>query len=556
MSRISLIERRSRPEAALAAAVALALLLPLGLRAQESTPPASAPQAARLSSVDGQVRLTQDGQTLADPAVVNAPLFAGMQLTAGDDGRAEIQFVDGSVVRLSPNSALTLASLPAAGGSDGEIVLDGGLGYFELQGASQASASQAGAGQSGAGQAGTMRVRFGDAVVTASGFTVLRINLDNPPGELAVFSGNAHLERGSAVMLDLHGGESVTLNGVDPSRYNLAESIEPDSWDAWNADRDQAMNALNASRTKVSGAFADSANPAWGDLDANGSWYDVPETGYVWSPSEAASPGWEPFASGYWMWTPRFGYIWVSGNSWGYLPYQCGMWNFYDGFGWGWAPGMGACSPRWGSEGYGVNVGVVPVGYRPLRRPLLDEQHPWGPRPRRGGPAPQEHGLLPVHRAPLNGITDSPVRERNLPVTIAGHTVQAVRPLSPRQQYDHTGSGVGVHSRSEYGGDQARPGGAPAQRSGANTTFVYGGGARPPSAQNPPPAGARPNAAPSSRPPAGGSGSSASHSGGSAGASHSNSGSGGSAGHSSGGGSSSGGSHSGGGSSGGGGSHR
>jgi len=41
--------------------------------------------------------------------------------------------------------------------------------------------------------------------VTASGFTVMRINLDNPPGDLAVFSGNAHLERGSALTLDLHG---------------------------------------------------------------------------------------------------------------------------------------------------------------------------------------------------------------------------------------------------------------------------------------------------------------------------------------------------------------
>jgi len=49
------------------------------------------------------------------------------------------------------------------------MVLDGGLGYFELE---------------GSGESGTMRVQFGNSVVTASGATVLRINLDNPPGEL------------------------------------------------------------------------------------------------------------------------------------------------------------------------------------------------------------------------------------------------------------------------------------------------------------------------------------------------------------------------------------
>ena len=43
-----------------------------------------------------------------------------------------------------------------------------------------------------------MRVTFGDSVATATGFTVMRVKMDNPPGELAVFSGNAHLERGNA----------------------------------------------------------------------------------------------------------------------------------------------------------------------------------------------------------------------------------------------------------------------------------------------------------------------------------------------------------------------
>ena len=189
----------------------------------------------RLSYVDGQVTLAQGGQVLAQQAVANAPLLEGMQLTTADSGKAEIQFEDGSVARLSPDSSLTLQVLQGAGTTaNAVLVLNSGLAYFEFQ---------------GGGQAGQMSVQFGDSQVTTSGFTVLRVSMDNPPGEVAVFSGNAHLESaGGNVATDLHGGESITLNGANPANYQLAESIEPDSWDAWNSDRDQAMTAEAASQ--------------------------------------------------------------------------------------------------------------------------------------------------------------------------------------------------------------------------------------------------------------------------------------------------------------------
>src|SRR5208337_4976086 len=213
---------------------------------------------------------------------------------------------------------LALTVLRGQGGTgDAEIALEGGLGYFELQ---------------GSGQAGPIRVRFGDSVVTASGLTVLRINLDNPSGELAVFSGNAHVERGNVLTLELHGGESVAMNAADPGRYELAESIEPDSWDAWNSDRDQDLTAQAAARTGAVNGLEDSGNPAWNDLDANGNWYNVPDQGSIWSPYEAANPDWDPYGNGYWMSTPLFGNNWVSGYGWGYLPFQCGLWNYYNNF--------------------------------------------------------------------------------------------------------------------------------------------------------------------------------------------------------------------------------
>jgi len=381
------------------------------LRAQDAGQGSGQPaRAVRLSYVDGQVTLAQGTQVLAGQAVVNTPLFEGMQLTTADTGKAEIQFEDGSVARLSPDSSLMLKVLRGAGASaEAELAVNGGLAYFEFQ---------------GGGQAGQMSIQFGDTVTTASGFTVFRVNLDNSPGQVAVFSGNAHLEGSNgALSVDLHGGESISLNGADPSRYVLAESIEPDSWDSWNSDRDQALTAEAAAQTGASANQGVSENPAWNDLDANGNWYNVPDQGYVWSPYEAASTGFDPYGYGNWMWTPGYGYLWVSGYSWGYMPFQCGMWNFYDGFGWGWAPGMGGCMPWWGTGFYrGPNLGFAPPRYHRIPRPI----YPHGPIGRHPMP------LVAVNRSKAVVNSALPARDRNTPVIIAGHTVQAVRPLPSR----------------------------------------------------------------------------------------------------------------------------
>jgi hypothetical protein len=394
------------------------------LRAQDQAPgagpdsgqgPGQPARAVRLSYVDGQVTLAQRGQVLAQQAVANAPLLEGMQLTTADSGKAEIQFEDGSVVRLSPDSSVTLQVLQGAGTTaNAVLVLNSGLAYFEFQ---------------GGGQAGQMSVQFGDSQVTTSGFTLLRVSMDNPPGQVAVFSGNAHLESvGGNVATDLHGGESIALNGASPANYQLTESIEPDSWDAWNSDRDQSMTAEAASQSPASANLGESQNPAWNDLDANGNWYDVPGQGYIWSPYEAASAAFDPYGYGNWMWTPGYGYLWVSGYPWGYMPFQCGAWNYYNNFGWGWAPGLGGCSPWWGLGFYGgPRFGALPPGYRVIPRPILPHR-PVGGRP---------IAMIAVNHSPVIAGSPLPARNRNTPVTIGGSTVVALRPLPSRPVFVH-----------------------------------------------------------------------------------------------------------------------
>jgi FecR protein len=401
-----------------ALAIGAHALVPV-LRADDANQPA---RAVRLGSVDGQVQISQGDQVITESSVANTPLFEGARITTADNGRAEIQFEDGSVARLSPNSSFTLTVLRGSGvNAQAEITLEGGLAYFELDGADQA---------------GTITVKFGDSVATPSGFTVMRVDLDNPPGVLAVFSGNAHLDRGTAASVDLHGGESVALSANDDSRYTLNESVEPDSWDSWNADRDQALTSEAANATGASKGYGQANNPAWSDLDANGNWYNVPGQGDVWSPNDAADPGFDPYGNGYWALTPA-GYAWASGYSWGYMPYQCGLWNWYDGFGWGWAPGMRGCNPWWGFGGVGYfapNIGSGYGGYRPPLRPPL---HPRQPR------RPVVGGLIAVNRHLPAPVSSLPARDKTTVVRIAGYTVQPMHALSPRPQYDRTTVGYG-----------------------------------------------------------------------------------------------------------------
>ncbi len=482
------------------------MLLPSASRADDAAP---ASRAIRLSSVQGQVRIAQGSQLLTDSALQNTPIFEGSQILTADDGQAELQLDDGSVIRLSPNSSLTIAHLRGqAGGGDAEIVLDGGLAYFELQGESASD---------------HIRLRFGDSVVTADGFTVLRLNLDNPPGELAVFNGNAHLVRGSAssgVSIDMHGGESVSLSASDPAQYSLVESIEPDSWDAWNTDRDQSLLSAEASRTGAANDLPEANNPAWNDLDANGSWYNVPGQGQVWSPYDASSPSFDPYGNGYWMDTPRFGYIWVSGYSWGYMPFQCGAWNFFDDFGWGWAPG--GCSPWWDGGLWISNIG----GHRPrdYRFPL--RPHPGPPRgsnphPLRGGFQPPDNRIVAVNRRTQYSEGSLPPRSRSGPVMIAGQQVQPLRPIASRPFYAHpSSSGATEAVRPSYSGGRIPAGERPSFSPSATPASGFShtaetptprpyspapmGASRPPGSAPHPSAASRPaSSAARSAPPAG-----------------------------------------------------
>ena len=400
----------------------------LGVATVARADDAATVRAARLTSVQGAVTVSDAGNASGMPAQINMPLVQGVQVATGGDGEAEVEFEDGSVVRLTPNSALSLDSLAVAPGgvfSTGMSLLQG-LAYLELR----------------ATQQYLYTLNAGGDVLSPVENTTVRVNFDQPPAAFAVLDGTAEVERQGGFQAQVRAGETMRDDATDPMRYFLTQGIDGDSWDQWNEDRDQAAAEASGS-TAVRQDYAGAQGYGWSDLDANGGWYDVPGQGPVWQPDVAASdPTFDPYGYGEWVWYPGTGYVWASGYAWGWTPYRCGNWSYYGGFGWGWAPGAGCGGYGWGFAGGGavVNIALVPRGYRPVRVPV-------------GARAPQ-HPLITVHTwaGAQRGAEQVAVVRRG-PRQVAGVTAAPIAPV--RRGFTPGDTVAGSSLRKDYPIDRA-----------------------------------------------------------------------------------------------------
>src|SRR5215813_12264193 len=100
--------------------LAIQLLLTLALTTVIYAQETNNVRAVRISHVEGTVQILDDNGVVFDQAHPNMPVTQEMHLKTGDDGRAEVQFEDGSVARVTPNSAINFDQLQRT--SDGNTV--------------------------------------------------------------------------------------------------------------------------------------------------------------------------------------------------------------------------------------------------------------------------------------------------------------------------------------------------------------------------------------------------------------------------------------------------
>lgn len=399
---------------------------PLAAPATSTAMEAPVVRTARLTWFHGDVQVQRTDNTVPTPTAdnsnpdsvaINMPIAAGSRLVTGDDAEAEIEFEDGSVVRLTPKTALSVDVLTVSSKTAiTQLSLLSGLGYFELRHAPTA----------------TYTVSAGTILASPADNVVFRVELAEPPALISVLSGtltvSADVDPDAAAQdgftATVKTGESLHADPADPTRYFLDPQLADNTWDAWNQARDTDAATQAATRTTARDSYAGSQGYGWSDLDANGNWYTVTNpdgsTSQLWQPAVAADPtadadagdngdAFDPYGDGAFVYSGG-AYLWASGYSWGWLPYRCGRWNYYPLFGWAWSPNRFCRTFGYGGGAGGINIGRHPRHYH-VSFPPISPIHP----------------ILRVHTSDPRPLM--PRKENPVPVKIAGASAIPLLPV-------------------------------------------------------------------------------------------------------------------------------
>jgi uncharacterized membrane protein YgcG len=299
----------------------------------------------RLSYLDGDVELDKGDGRGFSTAYRNMPVTQQSKLWARD-GQAEVEFEDGSSIRLTPDTIVAFndLSLDNNGGRNSSVELQQGTAYFDIH----------------RRDSDHFQLQFGREQVQLLKSARFRVGADKSQFEVAVMSGEIQVLSASGTEVAVKKNETIRLDSDDPDRYYLAKGIDSETYDSWDSDRakshDQAVATANA-------WGGNNVTYGLSDLNAYGNYFYVPGYGYMWRPASVGL-GWDPFADGYWVSYPGFGYTFVSGYPWGWAPYRYGSWQFVNGYGWCWAPGS-----NWNNWQAVTPVRNLPPRYRPPMAP-------------------------------------------------------------------------------------------------------------------------------------------------------------------------------------------
>jgi hypothetical protein len=315
-----------------------------GVHQPAATAAVSHVRVVRLSFLQGTAAIRRPGSDQWTEAMVNTPIQEGFVLSTDKGSFLEIEFENGSTVRMGEKSELdfTQLALAANGGHLSHMILEDGYATFTVI----------------PKRNDEYVVTVGGVDVTPSGKTEFRTDLDQNHMRLEVLGGRVQAADSSEK-------ETVSKNHVlvrdsgDVASFQVSDKIKKDDWDKWtDARAEQTSLAYDEEAVNLGSPIF-----GWDDLDVYGEWGFFPGFGNAWVPYEPA--GWSPYSSGLWDFYPGLGYTWVSGEPWGWLPYHYGFWNYSPAAGWFWMPGApgAAWSPalvNWYS-GPGW-VGWTPVG--------------------------------------------------------------------------------------------------------------------------------------------------------------------------------------------------
>jgi uncharacterized protein DUF6600/FecR-like protein len=273
----------------------------------------------RLSDVQGDVQVDRNVGQGFEKAFLNLPITQGVKLQTRKDGRAEVEFEDGSALRIAPGTVIDFPQLVLrdSGAKVSAVHFQEGTAYVKFGGAKDDE----------------FILTFGHEKLSLTHAAHLRIEMADTKATLSVFNGDAQVEGDSGTVV-VGKNHSATFDLADKDQYTLAKNVEPEPYDAWDKRQDQYQQEYSSKSSSSYSPYAYGTS----DLNYYGSFMNAPGYGMVWQPYFAGA-GWDPFMNGAWAFSPGFGYGWVSGYRWGWTPYHYGSWTYLPQNGWVWQPG-------------------------------------------------------------------------------------------------------------------------------------------------------------------------------------------------------------------------
>jgi hypothetical protein len=274
----------------------------------------------RLSEIQGDVQIDRNTGQGYEKAFLNLPVTQGAKIRTWDTGRAELEFEDGSTLRMTPNSAMVVPelSLRDSGGKLSEVHLEEGTVYINFF----------------AAPGDEFDVTFAREKLALKHATHVRIALKDAEALVAVFKGDVEVVTPSGPV-EVAKGHSASFDLGD-DQHSLANNVDSSPYDSWDKQQSQYQQQYS------SNSYSNYSPYAYGTSDLNyyGSFFSLPGYGMLWQPYFTGA-GWDPWMNGGWAFSPGLGFGWVSAYPWGWTPYHYGSWTYLPLYGWVWQPGGG-----------------------------------------------------------------------------------------------------------------------------------------------------------------------------------------------------------------------
>jgi hypothetical protein len=350
----------------------LILVLPLSLHADPLG-------LGRVSLIQGNAQMKTGEAADWTLAPANTPIQEGDRFWCPAGARLELEFNDGTFLRIDQNSSLDVLSL-----KENALQAHLGMGHLFVR--------------AGDLTGKTFQIDVPDTTILIRQPANFRVDILPDGGEdISIFRGAVDVAS-SGTNTRVRTGEMLTL---DANSSKVEPLARVDEWEQWNEDRDRSILSAAAADHNLPPELSSYAS----DIDANGSWVTDPDNGDVWVPNAALTVGWVPYGSGRWVWLDG-DWCWVSFDAWGWAPFHYGRWIFSNH--WCWVP------PRhhdavWGRGYVGWVRDRSHVGWVPLAPGEKGNVH-GVPAAGFRNAAANPHALVVVNRADFAAGKTVPVR--------------------------------------------------------------------------------------------------------------------------------------------------